>query len=303
MQLVTDLSALTRWIPLIMVCCYSQQMTQGFTRCSHMLMVKLIKSKCSTRQESVVLVILRPQTKVAVKTIRHRWETQCTMATSWKISDKAMLGNKMWIISKHSSIMEDSHSNKWTIRTSPTQVTEMELVPSVSTLLELEATELVLPTVWPKIIKLICSIWSTKGKHQMVIRTTTNNKWWWQLSNSSTQHQTTTKWSQAWTHQGRTLLRPTLISRRLPRQNSVSRDKTVELLTPPSTRTACLFKEMVTIIIWMLLSTSITTERDQSKEVLVTSPMWTQWMQPWTLATSLEAMVVIATLPAVITQP
>jgi len=266
-QLVTDLSVLMRWIPLIMECFCSQQMTQGFMRCFLMLMDKLIRNRCSTKQELEALVHLRIQAKVVLK-IRHRWGTQCTMATSWKTSDKAMLDNKMWIISKLSSIMEDNHLTKWIIRISLTQVTEMEQALSESTQPELVATESVLQTVLPKTIKPICSIWWIREKHQTEIRTT-NNKWWWQLSNSSTQPQTTIRWSQAWTHQDRTPLTPTLISRLSPKLNYESRDRIVERQTLSNMKTACLFKVTETIIIWMLQSTSITTERDLSKEALV----------------------------------
>ena len=230
-------------------------------------MDKWIKNnKCLTRQELVVSVILKTQVKEGK--IRHRWEIPCTMATSWKTSDKAMLDNKMWIISKLSNIMEDSHLTKWIIKTSPTQVTEMVQAPSVSTQVALAATESEQLMELPKIIKPICSIWSTKGKHQMVIRTT-NNKWWWPLNNSSTLHLTITRWYRVWTPQVKTPLKLTLILRQLLKLNFVSSDRTVEQATQSNMRTACLFKVMVTTKIWMPLSISITTERDLSKEVLV----------------------------------
>lgn len=71
-----------------------------------------------------------------------------------------MLANKMWTISKHNSIMEDNHSNKWLTRMSLTPVIEMEQAHSVLTQVVLEATELEPPMVLlPKIIRLIYLIW------------------------------------------------------------------------------------------------------------------------------------------------
>ena len=157
MLLVTDLSALMRWTQPTMVCSYNQQMTRGSMRCYLMSMVKSIKSRCSTKLELVVLVHLRTQAKAVTK-IRPKWETLCTMVTSWKTSDKVMLDNKMWIISKLSNIMEANHLIKWTTRTSLTPVIEMGLAPSESTQVVLVATELEPQTVLPKIIKPTCSI-------------------------------------------------------------------------------------------------------------------------------------------------
>lgn len=207
MQLVIDLWALMRWTQLIMVFSSSLLMTQEFMRCSLMLMVRSLKNnKCSTRQELVVSEILKPQTKD--NRTKHKWETPCIMVTSWKTSDKAMLANKMWIISKLSSIKEDNHLSKWTIRTSPTQVTEMEPAHLALTQAVLATTESVQLTVLPKIIKPICSIWWIRGKHQM--ETKINNKWWWQPNNSSTQHQTTINRFLAWIPLVKTPLKPTL---------------------------------------------------------------------------------------------
>ena len=185
------------------------------------------------------------------------------MATSWKTSDKAMLDNKMWTISKHSSTMEVSHSNKWIIKILPTQVIEMGQAPSESIQVALAATELVQQTVLPKIIKPTYSTWWTRGKHLTVIRTT-NNKWWWQHNNSSTQHPTTTKWFQAWILQVKTPLKQTPTSRQLPRQSYASKGRTVEQATQSNMRTVCLFKVMVITRIWMLLFISIITERKLS---------------------------------------
>jgi hypothetical protein len=128
-----DLSVLTRWTQLIMVFYYNQQTTQEFMKCYHMLMdkVKWTRNKCSTKQELVDLVILKIQAKEVVVKIRLKWEIQCTMETLWRISGKVMLANKMWTISKHNSIKEDNHSNKWLTRMSLIPVIEMEQAHSV----------------------------------------------------------------------------------------------------------------------------------------------------------------------------
>ena len=202
MQLVTDLSALMRWTLPIMVFSSNQQMTQGSMRCYLMLMVRSIRSRCSTKPELVVLVHLKTQAKEVTK-IRHKWGTRCIMATSWKTSDKVMLDNKMWTISKLSSIMEDSLLTKLIIRILLIRVTEMEQALLASTQAVSEATESEQPTVLPKIIKPICSTSSIRGKHQMATRI--SNKWWWRPSNSSTPLQTTTRWSQVWTPLDRAL--------------------------------------------------------------------------------------------------
>ena len=176
-------------------------------------MVKWIRNnRCSIRQESEDLVILR--ILINKVKIRHKWEIPCIMETSWRISDKVMLGNKTWTISILSNIMEDNHLNKWIIRTSPKQVIEMEQAPLASTQVELEAIGLELLMVLLKIIKLIYSIWWTKGKLQMEVRTT-NNKWWWPPNSSLILHRTIIKCSQAWILQVRTLIMVTPRSQKL----------------------------------------------------------------------------------------
>ena len=70
-----------------------------------------------------------------------------------------MLASKMWTISKHSSIKEDNHSNKWIIKTWQAPVIEMEQAPLASTQVVLEATELELQTALPNLIRLIYLTW------------------------------------------------------------------------------------------------------------------------------------------------
>lgn len=300
MQLVIDHWVLMRWIPHIMAFSSNQPMTQGFMRCFPMSTVKWTRSRCSTRPELVVLELLKTQAKE--DKIRHKWEILCIMATSWKTSDKAMLDNKMWIISKHSSTMEDSHLTKWTTRTSPTRAIETEPAPSASTQVGLAATELVQPTVLPKIIKLTCSTWWTRGKRQMEIRIT-NNKWWWQRNSSSIQRRTTTRWSQAWTPLPRTPPTPTRTSRRLPKPNYASKGRTAERAIQFNMRTACLFKAVATTRTWMPQSISTITERGRFKAGLPTLRTSMRWMPPWILATSREAMAATAMPRAATIQP
>lgn len=297
-----------KWIQPIMVSCFNQQMIQGFMRCFHMSMDKSTRNnKCLIRQESEDLEIH----KLLIKEpkIRPKWEILCTMETSWKTSDKVMLGNKMWTISRPNSIMEDNHLSKWITKILLKQVIEMVQAHSVSIQVALEVTESELQMVLPKIIRLIYSIWSTSVKLQMGARTN-NNKWWWQPNSSSIRLKINNQCFKAWIHQVKILTKEEMVveaiksTKLLHKLNLESRELIVVLAIQFSNnmRTVCQLMEMLIIKTWMPLCTLIITERDLFKVVQeVISQTWMQWMLPWMSATLPE--MVKAILPVETTQP
>ena len=195
-------------------------------------MDRWIKSnKCSIRQELEDLPILRIPTKELI--IKPKWEILCTMETLWRTLGKAMLGNKLWIISILNSIMEASHLKIWTTRTLLIQVIEMVQARLASILVELEAIELELLTVFLKIIRLIYSTWSIREKLLMVAKTM-NNKWWWLPNSSLIQLRITIRCFQAWIlHKIRGTLTTEILrfQRQLPKLNLENRELIVVLVT------------------------------------------------------------------------
>jgi len=243
MLLGIDHWALMRWTLHIMVYCFNQPMTPEFMRCCHMSMGRWTKSsKCSIRLESVDLPIHRTLTKELI--IKPKWEIPCTMETSWRTLDRAMPdNNRLWTISILNSIMEVNHLKIWTTKTSLTLVIEMVQALLALTQVELEATESEQPMVFHKIIRLIYSIWWTRGKHLMAVKTI-NNKWWWLHSNSSIQpNRIIIICFQAWIHLVRTPIMGTLKSQKpLLKLNLESREPIVvqAILFTNNMRTACL---------------------------------------------------------------
>ena len=232
-----------KWILPIMVSYFNQLMILESMRCSLTSMARLLirNNKCSIRPESEDLEIHKLPTKEAK--IKPKWEILCTMETSWNMSDKVMLGNKMWTISRPNSIKEDNHLSKCSTKILPKQVTEMVRAHSVSILVELEATELELPMVLYKIIRLIYSIWSTNVKLQMAVKTH-NNKWWWQPNSFSTRLKITNQCFKVWIHQAKILTKegtPPKSTKQLLKPNLENRELTVvqAIQFSNSMRTVC----------------------------------------------------------------